>query len=119
MLPSVAVCGLPGPPTSRSLNVPTERPPRTPDQIIGQSFLSISPPIRNVCFPCDQESWSDTWYWLVTLKVGPPPPRMLYPPEIIVNWGGLVTPGLIGVIPRIELSLFGGAGAFCVDRFRW
>src|SRR6266566_3222270 len=119
MLPGVPVCGLAGPPTSRSLNVPTERFPRTPDQRIGQSFLSNSKPARYVCFPCDQDIWSATWYWLVTLKVGPKTPRIPYPPARIVKAGGLVTPEVMGVIPRIELSLLGGAGAFCVERFRW
>src|SRR5215831_2316672 len=111
MLPGVGgeVCGLAGPPTSRSLNVPTERLPRTPDQRMGQSFLSFSAPARNVCFPCDQEIWSATWYWFVTLNVGPNTPRIPYPPAPIVKAGGLVTPGLMGVIPRIELSLLEGA----------
>ena len=48
MLPGCPVAVFWGPPTSRSLKLPTVKFPRVPDQVMGQAFCSHSKPARIV-----------------------------------------------------------------------
>src|SRR5579862_1938697 len=72
------------------------------DPGVSASFLTRCPskPVRNVCMPCDQETWSAASNWLVLLST----PKAVFEPKLdrpeMVTSEKLSTPGVRSVIPN-------------------
>src|ERR1700690_2479507 len=91
----------PGSPSRKSEKLlKVSDPMETPGNIQFHRSRSTSPPNRNVCFPCVQESWSATCHWVMfTFESKAPPLGPAANNPVTVRRSRLGTLGDAEVIP--------------------